>query len=275
MIESRLMEARPGGKYTATVWTRSGDQGSPGIYLSFRDSSGVRVFHEHARIKESASEWGKVQIEGRAPANAHSVRVSLYSFLKDRGTIDFDDVSLHVTGGEEPSSVTGLNPKRKEVVEIGSRRELFVDRYLIDDLKGLRFVLHHPRDEGPVLTLDKPWEGHFCGYSTVLTLDDGFRLYYRGRPGVGADGDETETTCVAESADGITWIRPNLGIHEVNGTRDNNVVLAKMSTLLAQLFSLHRYETGGCSGLRSSRGSGESIPRVLPCSCRRTGIVGP
>ena len=43
------------------------------------------------------------------------------------------------------------------------------------------------------------------------------------------DGDETETTCVAESADGISWSRPNLGIHEVNGTTDNNVVLAKKS----------------------------------------------
>ena len=51
-------------------------------------------------------------------------------------------------------------------------------------------------------------------------------LYYRGMPEAKHDFD-TEVTCVAESKDGIHWIRPKLDIYEVRGARVNNVVLAR------------------------------------------------
>jgi hypothetical protein len=35
-----------------------------------------------------------------------------------------------------------------------TRRELFVDRYLIERLDRVRLALHEPRDEGPVLAFD-------------------------------------------------------------------------------------------------------------------------
>ena len=53
-------------------------------------------------------------------------------------------------------------------VAIGSRRELFVDRFLIDKLTNARLHLCEPRDEGIVLRMDRPWEGPQSGYSTVL-----------------------------------------------------------------------------------------------------------
>ncbi len=112
------------------------------------------------------------------------------------------------------------------VIQVGSERELFVDHYLIDQLDGCRLVLHAPHDEGAVLQFDKPWEGAFCGYATVIKDADIFRLYYRGLPGAGKDGDNDATTCYAESHDGIHWTKPSLGIFTVDGTKENNVVLA-------------------------------------------------
>src|SRR5208337_1455993 len=53
-----------------------------------------------------------------------------------------------------------------------------------------------------------------------------FRMYYRGMPKVGRDGSEDEVTCYAESRDGVAWTKPNLGLFQVQGTRENNVVLA-------------------------------------------------
>ena len=44
-------------------------------------------------------------------------------------------------------------------VNIGSNRELLVDPYLIGSLDGTAQKLWPPRDEGPVLLLDRPWEG--------------------------------------------------------------------------------------------------------------------
>lgn len=119
-----------------------------------------------------------------------------------------------------------LSSERSNVIQLDSRRELFVDNFLIENMNGTRLVLHEPRDEGPVLKFDKPWEGEFSGYCTVIKDESTYRLYYRGLPPYDEDGTYLETTCYAESKDGIHWVKPNLGLFEVNGTYDNNVVLA-------------------------------------------------
>lgn len=114
-----------------------------------------------------------------------------------------------------------------DVVDIGSRRELFVDRYLMDHLQNVELQLGMPVDHGPVLQLDNPWEGSFSGYFTVIHDRDIYRLYYRGNPSGGTkDGTSNEVTCYAESKDGIHWIRPELNLFEVRGTKKNNVVLS-------------------------------------------------
>lgn len=85
-----------------------------------------------------------------------------------------------------------------EAIDIGSRRELFVDRYLIHRLDDARLVLHHPRDEGPVIRFDNPWEFPFAGCPTVIKDGAKYRLFYRGMSGPG-DGTNVECTCYAES----------------------------------------------------------------------------
>jgi hypothetical protein len=114
-------------------------------------------------------------------------------------------------------------------IDIGSRLEIFADQLLIDSMTGTRLQLHHPVTRENVLAFDKPWEGRYCGYGTVLRDGYTYRLYYRGLPEAGKDGSPTEVTCYAESADGINWTKPSLGIFEVAGTKDNNVVLAGMA----------------------------------------------
>lgn len=109
---------------------------------------------------------------------------------------------------------------------IGSRRELFVDRFLIERLTNARLHLHEPRDEGVVLRMDKPWEGPHAGYTTVLSDGDRLLMYYRGISQLGPDGSEHERTCLAESVDGSHWTRPELGLFEFDGSTANNIVLA-------------------------------------------------
>ena len=105
-------------------------------------------------------------------------------------------------------------------LEIGNRRELFVDHYLIDRLDGGSLRLHEPRPAGAAIKFDRPWEGCASGYITVLEDDGVYRMYYRGHPGAGP-----QVTCYAHSADGIEWTKPELGLFDVAGTRDNNVIL--------------------------------------------------
>jgi hypothetical protein len=111
-------------------------------------------------------------------------------------------------------------------VDIGGQRQIFVDRHVIESMDGVTLELGRPRDEGVVFRFDRSWEGAFSGYSTVIRDGDRLLLYYRGLPVAGADGTSRETTCVALSTDGIEWTRPDLGLFEIDGTRENNVVLA-------------------------------------------------
>ena len=122
-----------------------------------------------------------------------------------------------------------IDPPAGQSIEIATDRQLFLDRHLVDALDGVHFVPGTPRDEGPVFTFEQPWEGPFCGYSTVIRDGDRLLLYYRGLPEAGGDGSNRETTCVALSDDGVNWNRPSLGLHEVDGSRENNVILANVA----------------------------------------------
>jgi hypothetical protein len=106
-------------------------------------------------------------------------------------------------------------------VELGTRRELFVDRHLIARLEGAELRLQVPQPAGPILKIDRPWEGNHNFGTGVYRHDGRYHLYYRSMPG----RDFGKHYCgVAVSDDGITWTKPNLGLVEVDGTRENNLV---------------------------------------------------
>ncbi len=119
-----------------------------------------------------------------------------------------------------------LQAQEHEIISINSRLELFVDNYLIDTLIHIRPQLHHPHREGVALAFDRPWEGPFSAYPTVIKDGATYRMYYRGLPRVSEEGESLAVTCTAESPDGVRWSKPDLGIYEVMGTRNNNVILA-------------------------------------------------
>lgn len=108
---------------------------------------------------------------------------------------------------------------------IGTRRELFVDRWLIDRLVGASLELQRPIDAGAVMKFDEPWEGAFSGYATVIRDDDRYRLYYRGLPVAGADGSDRESTCYAESTDGVKWRKPAFDFYPTETGRSTNRLL--------------------------------------------------
>lgn len=120
-----------------------------------------------------------------------------------------------------------LDAETGESIDLGSRRELLVDHFLIESMENIRLVQNQPRDEGSVFKFDQPWEGLFSGYSTIIKDGDLFRLYYRGQPTVGGDGEGSESTCYAVSKDGIHWTRPELKLFEQHGHKKNNIVLAQ------------------------------------------------
>lgn len=104
-------------------------------------------------------------------------------------------------------------------MNIGSRLELFVDDYLIEKMRGVALKLQVPQAQEVAVQFDRPWEGAYSGYPSVLKDGEGYRLYYRGWQ---TDGSP-EVTCVAESADGKKWVKPKLRLCEWKGSRENNI----------------------------------------------------
>lgn len=127
--------------------------------------------------------------------------------------------------------------RQEEPLRIGSQLQLFVDDYFIGSLKGAELRMQQPLAAGKAIAFDRPWEGNVSGYVTVLKDDGKFRMYYRGwslpdyvnasalKAGERQHPKNDASICYAESADGINWTKPDLGLIDFNGSKRNNIVL--------------------------------------------------
>lgn len=101
---------------------------------------------------------------------------------------------------------------------------LFVDDSLIEHKEHVQRTLHPFIKAGPrpVLSADRPWEGRLAYlYGTVLPGDGGgYRMWYHTWAG--------EYRCLfADSADGLRWTKPPLGLVEFQGSRANNIFVRR------------------------------------------------
>ena len=100
-----------------------------------------------------------------------------------------------------------------------------VDDYLIERMDGTCLQLQTPH---PMPLAKSPLKG---GYVTVIKDGDRYRAFYRSNEpaysGTHFDGNSSEITCYAESADGHEWMFPKLGLVKMAGNCENNVVLKK------------------------------------------------
>jgi len=127
-------------------------------------------------------------------------------------------VATMLAGAFSQAAETGL-------IDVGTRLELFVDDYLIDRLAGTRLNLHKPRPREVVIVHDAPWEGSTSHGHVVFQDGDLYRMYYRAAEWDQIADDQLHySACYAESSDGIHWTKPELRLHEFNGSKQNNIV---------------------------------------------------
>lgn len=142
-------------------------------------------------------------------------------------------IILFLVASIKPINAQQSKTQKLNVVDIGTRRELFVDDFMIDKLSGkAELRLHHPELQDVAIVHDEPWEGNTCGYHSVFADGNLFRMYYRGSQ-ITLSTDKTAELeahpfyyCYAESDDGIHWRKPDLGLFDFKGSKKNNIVLA-------------------------------------------------
>ena len=109
--------------------------------------------------------------------------------------------------------------------DIGSKRQFWFNAQdLIAEVQGVHVLQQrpakHPRN--PLLVADQPWEGALVQlYSADVRRDPAggrWQMWYEGHPA-------EVLLCTAFSRDGLYWEKPNLGLQEWQGSRENNIVL--------------------------------------------------
>ena len=131
---------------------------------------------------------------------------------------------------QEPKSANKV--KQSSVLDVGSRKQLFVDDRFIESKHGVVRRVNPPVKAGPVLTPEAKWEsGRVSPYVSVLedpTAKGRFLMYYLADPKSVEAGWEYSPNfhlCRAVSPDGIHWKRERIGKYRIDGSKDNNVVL--------------------------------------------------
>ncbi|MBQ2628377.1 MAG: hypothetical protein IJG13_01740 [Kiritimatiellae bacterium] len=125
-----------------------------------------------------------------------------------------------------------------QVKDLGSVREVMWDMDRIASLGGgAALKLHHPQLREIALVHDAPWEGNVCCYHTVLRDDTNYKMYYRGSAWKLPGYRDHQVVCYAESDDGIVWRKPTLGLHEYDGSKENNIIMKDDGADAAHNFS--------------------------------------
>ncbi len=113
-------------------------------------------------------------------------------------------------------------------LDVGNRRQLFIDRRFIADSRGVELCVHPPRKTGErTINTDREWESGGIGpYSSALKVGDQYYMWYHCMDSVQWDaGHRNGCICLATSKDGIRWEKPDLGLIEYKGSRKNNIVI--------------------------------------------------
>ena len=124
-------------------------------------------------------------------------------------------------------------------ITIDHHKQLFLDDHLIAAMTNVtRSVEQAQKFAGNPILWPESWEPPMATvYGSVLREGSKYKMWYKSGMGVG----------YAESDDGITWRKPNLGLTRIEG-RDSNILFTKKSKtegpehfpFLYELFGVHR-----------------------------------
>lgn len=128
-----------------------------------------------------------------------------------------------------PLRADGDDPASSTPVVVGGDPILFADPRMIQKAEGVRTKLHPPRKTGErLLVSEKPWEDATLNWFSVLHQAGKFRMWYECYDRDGWPTADDTSFCYAESEDGISWVKPNLGLINYKGNTENNILFRQI-----------------------------------------------
>ncbi|WP_053207411.1 hypothetical protein [Jiangella muralis] len=180
---------------------------SASLMIYYRKADGTRMTDR--QIQVTGTGWQDLRLPLAAPPYATDVVIMVRANSAAGGTTLVDDMHLVE---EEPESYDPV---------LGVQQELFIDDYRIEST-DLERVVHPGTKTGPVLTPTEPWEGVMTQIMGSVFWDPSYGKYRMYYVGINAGW----RILYAESDDGTTWEKPDLGLVDYQGSKANNIVLA-------------------------------------------------
>ena len=102
----------------------------------------------------------------------------------------------------------------------GPTRHRFLDHEFVREAQCAALVVNPPKSSEIVIRADKPWEQFMITFY-LSVIDDGgkIRMWYVCR-----DKEKKGSLAYAESADGVNWVKPDLGVVDYHGSRAHNLL---------------------------------------------------
>ena len=138
-----------------------------------------------------------------------------------------------------------MKKRRAPAHGLEPRRHLLLDARIVEDVQNAELTLGivNKYTGNPLFSEDKPWEMRFDNLYANVIYDDDEQLYkcwyspfvvdhsskrmtsqQRGEVKYQAPRDREMAICYATSEDGITWVKPELGLVEHEGSKANNIL---------------------------------------------------
>ena len=129
-----------------------------------------------------------------------------------------------------PEIARDVGEEKPEIVypiRVGTEKQLFVDGVVLERMEGVQRNFHqvakHP--DNPLVVPEKPWEvggKWFVPYEVVREKPgEKLRIWYGSYR---RSENKLTYTCVVESEDGLEWRRPQYGLFDFEGSKENNIV---------------------------------------------------
>ena len=118
--------------------------------------------------------------------------------------------------------------QQENVLEVGTRSQLFIDQHLVYESSGISFTPHAARKHSanPLVRADQPWEGWYATIFAGTVLFDEeerkFKMWYCA-PG-GREYFDHDGIYYAVSSDGLRWEKPTVGTRVAKNQKPHNSV---------------------------------------------------
>ncbi|WP_157553247.1 hypothetical protein [Jiangella gansuensis] len=204
---------RQGQRFVVRGWMYLEDGASAALTVQYYNEAGTRRHFREIRLPDDSTGWQQLEVKFAAPPLVvepfvTDVAVMIRADSPGGGVTLIDDLELIEEAPEVYDPV------------LGQKQELFIDDYRIDTTDLERVV--HPGDKsGPVVTPTEPWESNMVQLYGSAFYDPTYEKYRMWYSGI----NRGWRLLYAESDDGETWTKPDLGLVEYEGSTANNIVM--------------------------------------------------